>query len=268
MYLKKIKDLVPTFAKNYVKRVIRQYQFKGRNRFCPVCNKYVSNFFPFGYEMEGQRLDAQCPICFSVERDRLLWLFFKEWTNLFDNHWKKMLHVAPEPEFKRLLEKEKSIDYLSADLHRPDVMVRMDITNIEYSENAFDIIYCSHVLEHIIDDKRAMREFHRVLNPAGWAVLQVPINVDQTFEDSSIVDPKERLRLFGQEDHVRKYGPDYVDRLAECGFIVEMVSASLVSTLENIPLMNIPTNEFVYFCTKTPNKALKRVRERVASLNR
>ena len=262
MHVKKfIKNLMASPAISYASRINRQYKFRGRARYCPVCNNYVSSFLPAGVV---KRPDAKCPICFSLERHRLVWLFFKEWTNLFDGQRKKMLHVAPEQEFKRLLENEKSIDYLSADLYAPNVSVQMDIMNIEYPENTFDIIFCSDVLEHVSDDKKAMREFHRVLNLDGWAVLQVPITSDRTFEDPSIVDPKERLRLFGQDDHVRRYGHDYQDRLSECGFIVERVPATLVSGSENIPLMNIRTHEFVYFCTKGPNKVLESVRERAA----
>jgi SAM-dependent methyltransferase len=95
----------------------------------------------------------------------------------------------------------------------PRAMVRMDITDIQYPKDTFDVIYCSHVLEHVVDDRKAMREFHRVLRPDGWALLLVPITVEKTFEDPSVTDPEERLSVFGQEDHVRCYGPDYVERL-------------------------------------------------------
>lgn len=117
-----------------------------------------------------------------------------------------MLHVAPEPSFGVIFSKSKYIDYLSADLYDKSVMVKMDITDIQYPENYFDIIFCSHVLEHVLDDKKAMREFLRVLKPTGWAVLQVPIMAMKTIEDPSITDPDERLRVFGQHDHVRRYG--------------------------------------------------------------
>ena len=254
-----IKHLGPKSAIKNALRIMRQYKFKGKAKYCPVCNNYVSHFLPFGVV---QRFDAQCPVCFSLERDRLVWLFLKEWTNLFDDQEKKMLHVAPEREFKRLLEKEKSIDYLSADLYAPNVMVSMDIMNIEYPENTFDVIYCSHVFEHVSDDQKAMREFQRVLNPDGWAVLQVPITADRTFEDPSIVDPEERLRLFGQVDHVRRYGHDYENRLAKSGFYVERVPVTLICDSVNISLMGIDKSEFIYFCTKTPNKALESVQER------
>ena len=94
----------------------------------------------------------------------------------------------------------------------------MDISDIQYGDNTFDVIYCSHVLEHVPDDRKAMREFWRVLKIGGWAVLQVPIVSDVTFEDPSVTGPKERERLFGQRDHVRRYGPDYRDRLVDVGF--------------------------------------------------
>ena len=54
-------------------------------------------------------------------------------------------------------------------------MVKMDITNILYEDNTFDSIWCNHVLEHVVDDQKAMRELLRVPKPGGWAILQVPI---------------------------------------------------------------------------------------------
>ena len=71
-----------------------------------------------------------------------------------------------------------------------------------------------------------MREFYRVLRPDGWAVLLVPINAPVTLEDPSVVQPNERARIFGQEDHVRRYGPDYVERLREAGFRVTVTRVS------------------------------------------
>jgi ubiquinone/menaquinone biosynthesis C-methylase UbiE len=89
----------------------------------------------------------------------------------------------------------------------------MDITDIQYPDNTFDVIYCSHVLEHVPDDRKAMREFARVLKPEGWAVFMVSLSEEHTIEDPSITSPAERERLFGQHDHVRRYGPDFKDRL-------------------------------------------------------
>jgi len=195
--------------------------YYGEGRFCPVCSKSFSRFRRF-----RSREDAQCPHCGALERHRLLWLYSSKKTDLFDGTPKKMLHVAPEPCFESRLKKRLGDGYLTTDLYATRAMEKMDITSIEYPDQSFDVIYCSHVLEHVQDDKRAMREFFRVLKNNGWAILLAPITAEKTFEDPSIVDPLERLKAFGQEDHVRRYGPDYVDRLREAGFSVEVTKVN------------------------------------------
>jgi SAM-dependent methyltransferase len=108
---------------------------------------------------------------------------------------------------------------LIVDLDSPLAMERCDITAIPEPDGAFDVVICNHVLEHIPDDRRAMRELRRVLRPGGLAVLQHPVqDRPDTYEDPGVVDPVERLRVFGQEDHVRIYGWDMLDRLRTAGF--------------------------------------------------
>jgi len=127
----------------------------------------------------------------------------------------------------------------------------MDIADIDYADKTFDVIYCSHVLEHVSDDRRAIRELHRVLKSDGWAILQVPITAYRTFEDSSIINPTDRLRFFGNKDHVRKYGPDFIERLKEGGFKVKVITASDFLTEEEIGLMGITEAAGdIYYCTK------------------
>jgi SAM-dependent methyltransferase len=132
------------------------------------------------------------------------------------------LHFAPEHIIQKKLRACSNLDYTSADLDSPLAMVRLDITDIPYAENTFDVILCSHVLEHIPDDHQAMGELYRILKPGGWALVLVPFDPEraETFEDPDVVDPKERLRLFGQSDHVRIYGCDLKDRLERVGFTV------------------------------------------------
>lgn len=161
-----------------------------------------------------------------------------------------MLHVAPEPHISRRIRQHAFIDYLSADLKAGDAMVAMDITVIPHAEGHFDVIYCSHVLEHVLDDRKAMHELCRVLAPEGWAVLQVPITADETFEDPSITDPAERERLFGRYDHVRRYGPDYANRLSEAGFDVKKINAVDAVGAESIEQLGIMRDEDIFFCTK------------------
>lgn len=163
-----------------------------------------------------------------------------------------MLHVAPERTFARKLGSVAGLDYLTADLVDPDAMVRLDVTDIPYPADSFDVICCSHVLEHVPDDRRAMREFFRVLAPGGWAVLNVPISADRTVEDPSVVDPAERERRFGQRDHVRRYGPDYRQRLQEAGFTTRVITAPELVGPDEARRLGIatPAAGEIFFCTK------------------
>lgn len=202
---------------------LRGFAYRGNNRFCCVCNRSARAFLSTGI---NRRRDARCPFCNSLERDRLTIAFLRSRTDLFDGTAKRMLHVAAENCLTRLFADACGPGYLSADLKSKHAMVRMDITEIEYPDGRFDVIYCSHVLEHIPDDRAAIGELFRVLRPGGWAVLNVPVTSEETFEDPSVTTPEERLRVFGQEDHVRLYGADYSERLEAAGFQVQVARAA------------------------------------------
>jgi SAM-dependent methyltransferase len=214
------KRLIDYDRRQQLRQVIEKWRHFGLARYCPCCKAHLRRFTPAGLI---PRPEAKCPVCGSLERHRLIWLYLNRKTDLFDGQQKKMLHVAPESQLVRLFEKRDYIDYLSADLFA-HAMVKRDITEIHYPDNTFDVIYCSHVLEHVCDDRKAMGEFYRVLKPGVWAILQVPITADTTFEDPTVISPEERERLFGQNDHVRRYGPDYKDRLMEAGFSLRVAS--------------------------------------------
>lgn len=135
----------------------------------------------------------------------------------------------------------------------------MDVTDIGYPDESFDIIICSHVLEHVPDDIKAMREFRRVLKKNGWAVLLVPIaDIDKTYEDFSITTEAGRLRAFGQSDHVRKYGKDYIGRLKSAGFNVTVIKRDELASEAEIKRMCLNENSEVwgfadteiFYCTK------------------
>jgi SAM-dependent methyltransferase len=126
----------------------------------------------------------------------------------------------------------------------------MDLMNIPFADAAFDLVLCSHVLEHVADDHRAMREIRRILTERGHAVLLVPITRARTLEDASITDPAERARVFGQHDHVRAYGPDFADRLRAAGFAVRAVGAGDVGTPDEIETMRLGGT--LYACEGTP----------------
>jgi ubiquinone/menaquinone biosynthesis C-methylase UbiE len=127
----------------------------------------------------------------------------------------------------------------------------MDLTDIQFTDQAFDFIFCSHVLEHVPDDRQAMREMNRVLKRDGWAVMQVPLSREITYEDWSIVKPQERLKAFGQDDHVRRYGHDFEDRLRDTGFHVTRSTVSDVAQPnEAIRLGLTSASGDIFFCTK------------------
>lgn len=184
---------------------------------CPICEKSYKKFLPYG--RINQRANALCPNCLSLERHRLIWLYLKEKTGFF-NRKLHVLHIAPEACFIKRFEKIHGDGYITADIESPLAKVKMDIHDIPFKENTFDAVLCNHVLEHVKDDILAMSEIKRVLKPGGFAILQVPFFrplPEKTFEDPGITDPKEREKIFGQDDHVRRYGPDYPERIRKAG---------------------------------------------------
>ena len=162
----------------------------------------------------------------------------------------RVLHFAPEDLFQRTFRALPNLEYISADLENPSAMVKMDITDIRFDDDSFDVIMCIHVLEHIIDDRKAMRELFRVLKKGGWAILQTPIERETTYEDPGIVTPRERKRAFGKEDHVRKYGRDYVDRLEEAGFEVEEYPYGRELSEEELREYGFDGEEILFICRK------------------
>jgi len=232
---------------NPIAQLLHRLRDVGARHYCPVCSRRARRFLPFG---SPTRADAQCPHCGSIERHRALWRFLQKHTDLFDGRPKKMLHVAPEPCLEEHCRRLLGDGYLTADLLDPRAMEKMDVTDIRHPDDSFDVIYCSHVLEHVPDDRQAMREFCRVLRTGGWAVLLVPISAPETVEDPSITDPQERKRLFGQEDHVRRYGPDYADRLREAGFTVRICEPHDFLSAAEIKHLSLGRTGPIFYCTK------------------
>lgn len=215
--------------------------------FCPVCRK-LGDFKPSG---QAKRMRAKCRNCGAKERHRLVWLFLSKMTTLFDGNYVRVLHVAPEPAFEsrfRALIGDKK--YFTADLARTGVDIRLNVSSLPFPAESFDFIYCSHVLEHVQDDRAAIQEFQRVLTIEGVAVLMVPISTLETFEDAAVVDPAERLRLFGRHDHVRRYGPDFNNRLIDAGLSVDVIQATDFLDEDEISRIAIKRNERIYVCRK------------------
>lgn len=223
--------------------------YLGRRVHCPCCGWSFRRFLSFGVR---PRPNAMCPRCHSLERHRLLWLYLTRATGLFSPRQRKVLHIAPEPMLEPRFRSASYLHYVTVDLHSPRAMCRVDIAYLPFRSNAFDVIICYHVLEHVAEDQRAMRELFRVLKPDGWALLQSPVDLNRetTYEDPSIVSPHEREKVFGQADHVRIYGRDYRDRLEEAGFNVRLDGFVRTLPAELVRRSGVLVDEDIYVCTK------------------
>lgn len=229
---------------SYLARPFLLLGLRGNRYTDPIDGKSFSKFLPYGYEQ--QRENVLSPSTLSLERHRLLWLYLKENTTFFTAPH-KVLHFAPEQAFYSRFRKLENLDYTTTDLNSPLADVKADICNLPFEDDSFDFILCNHVLEHIPDDEKAMKELYRVLSPNGTAILQIPqdLSREYTFEDDSITDPKERAKIFGQYDHVRVYGRDYFDKLRETGFQVEEVDLTAQMSSELVDRYRLAKGEII-----------------------
>lgn len=193
---------------------------------CPLCGIRLRSFAPDrwdGSKWHGARV--RCPRCQSLPRHRFLWLYLDRQVLLRPDA--AVLHVAPEPLLTDRVRRAVG-RYVSVDIEPGRAEVEADLTALPFDDADFDLILCSHVLEHVPDDHAAVREMRRVLRATGTALIQTPVNYDQavTYEDPSEADPEERLRRFSQADHVRVFGADLADRLGQVGFSVAVIDAT------------------------------------------
>ena len=215
----------------------------------PIDGSTFRAFLPYGYNKI--RNNVLSPSTYSLERHRLLWLYLKNKTSFFKAKL-KVLHFAPESALMNQFKKLKNLSYDTIDLNSPIADIKADICDLPFLDNSYDFILCNHVLEHIIDDNKAMKELYRVLKKNGIGIFQVPMdyNRDTTFEDFSVTNKKERNKLFGQYDHVRIYGLDFFDRLQKVGFTVERCEYTSKLSNEDIIKFCLPTKEIIPICRK------------------
>lgn len=187
---------------------------------CNVCG-FVGVFDPI-----GDRTGAACPKCKARERHRLFMLYLERETDL-PRASLDVLHFSPMPGEKQRLRQLSNLRYKTADVEREAEDLWADITAMIFVEDAtWDVIIAYHVLEHVADDRAAIREMMRVLRPGGRVFLQVPLDPARAEidEDPAIVDPRGRAQRFGQWDHVRAYSAEGLRaRLEDVGFVVEVV---------------------------------------------
>jgi SAM-dependent methyltransferase len=179
-----------------------------------------------------------------------LWIFLSKSPIVGQLQSQRLLHFAPEPCLAQRFAAVPDLDYVSADLTDPSAMVRMDITQIRFPDDSFDTVLCSHVLEHVADDHRALCEIRRVLKPGGQAIILVPIIGEVTREEPDLADPVKREQLFGQFDHVRVYGRDFDHRLKRAGFSASALSTTDIAGPDEIERMGLPKREIIFVCRK------------------
>ena len=250
-----IKLFLNIFSRGFLIRIsffvkpILKVLMQGNKFTDPIDGSTFQAFLPYGYNKI--RNNVLSPSTYSLERHRLLWLYLKNETSFFKAKL-KVLHFAPESALMNRFKKLKNISYDTIDLNSPIADIKADICNLPFLDNSYDFILCNHVLEHIVDDNKAIKELYRVLKKNGIGIFQVPIdyNRDTTFEDFSVTNKKERNKLFGQYDHVRIYGLDFFDRLQKAGFSVERCEYTSKLSNEDITKFCLPKKEIIPICRK------------------
>lgn len=199
----------------------------------------------------GWRPNNVCPRCGANDRERLMLFFLRDVLRLGEAR-PAMLHVAPERQLQRAILKLAPARYTTMDLCESGVMLHADLTRLPYRDEEFDALICNNVLEHVPDDQAAMRELARVLKPGGWVIIQAPVSLSlaATDEDPAVKTDAERIRRFGQRDHVRMYGRDFFDRLRDAGF-----DARLYRFAGDGRRFALPHDVSVHYCRKRPSAA-------------
>jgi SAM-dependent methyltransferase len=231
-----------------IRRIARRLlplAYSGRTVGCPCCGRTFRKFVSrFG-------TDELCPACLSLQRHRLFWLFLER--RLAERSGDlAVLHFAPEEGIEQRLSGWPQIHYVTADLDpRSPATMTFDIVAIPFADHSFDLVLCNHVLEHVDDDRAAIREIFRVLKPGGFLYSTHPVEMDlaRTVENPAAT-PEERLKLFGQRDHVRRYGRDFVERLQDAGFDVAMHRYGRELGEEARAYYRLSADELIFACRR------------------
>ncbi|MCL2399555.1 MAG: methyltransferase domain-containing protein [Defluviitaleaceae bacterium] len=227
-------------------------------KICPICLNEVRVFLPF--EIDGKlRKNAHCPYCFCAERQRFLWCYLKEHTNYLSDERQeiiKILHFAPEKGLYDKFSVKSNINYYPVDINPLCKRITnvVDIQDMQYEDNTFDVIICNHVLEHVPNDYIAIKELIRVLKKGGEAYITAPVfgSLEKTIENNPMHNtPESRQQFYGQHDHLRKYGRDFPHRLRGTGFKVTTIKPNKIFTNDEMTLYCIKDTiyDYIYKCT-------------------
>jgi len=221
------------------KRVLTLLNKLGNRKRCNVCGNTFSNFRPYNYgerscilsEMKMIGSDVNnfsCPNCGAHDRTRHIFLYFSRLDLWGKFEHSSILHCSPEKHIYDKIKEIKYKEYVIGDID-PDrynfskEIVKIDLTNIDFPDESFDIVIANHVLEHIPEYKIAIKEIYRVLKKGGFAILQTPYSelLKRTFQDEGINNDDLRLRFYGEKDHHRIFGDDFFNVFKEMGFSID-----------------------------------------------
>lgn len=232
----------------------------GGSKKCLACGSEIQSFLPGGIENDflkkhtvigaGFRKNYSCPVCKSFDRER--WLYYLLENELNISKMKgKILHFAPEKNISYLIKRNPDIDYYTGDIAKGKAKHITDITDIQYANASMDYVICNHVLEHIPDVDQAIAEIKRVLKDSGKFIFSFPVNMDDnTFEDQEIKTPADRLKYYGQEDHVRIYGRDFEDIYKNYGFDLKIYSPKMMLKDDEIEQLGLSADDILVVGTK------------------
>jgi SAM-dependent methyltransferase len=257
-----MKAILRKIIPNSLKRKGKLFIHKGDKYECPLCNFRSNGFYLIGGEaaviktkkiIGAELRNGGCYKCDSSDRERLIYLYLKDYYKLFEKEKSHhILHIAPERNLSQKIRNYGLENYVCGDLFTegysyPSYVQNMNVLDLPFENEKFDLIICNHVLEHIPDHKKALQEIYNKLKPGGTAILQVPFSSTEqlTYENDEIKSAKQREEYYGQFDHVRLYGLDYPNLLESYNFNVEKLYIS-----KNYPKFGLNENEPLFVCTK------------------
>lgn len=265
-----LKFLVKKFFPGRLLRKIRDkyFEIKGRKNerhypgnavLCPCCGKRFGGFMDFpasggcNYERYIHTYkNTVCPYCFSMPRHRIVCYYLDK--NRQSVPKDRILMLGAEFSIKKWFDMNGS-RYLTADLFDRGADIKADIQDMPFPGDRWEIIICNHVLEHVPDYKAALKELKRVLNSRGFLEITVPADrgLETVYEDAGIVKQEDRIKYFGQYDHVRIFGSDFEGILRESGFLVEIIDGCKIPPeIGGVAGPMDYDDNRVYICRKKP----------------
>ncbi|RMG83443.1 MAG: class I SAM-dependent methyltransferase, partial [Bacteroidetes bacterium] len=229
--------------------LIRGWWFRGNTFFCPCCERHYRAFLDMK-SGDSNRPNVVCPGCGVVERHRLLRLYLETRTDLLERPG-RVLYFAPELSMQTYFRHLPNIEYISADIDSAIATEQFDIMDIPHADQSFSLIICSHVLAHVRDDQKALKELFRILKNDGLLILlDTPAPHATTIELPEVQTPEERRAAYGQADRWRRYGQDFVQRITSVGFevAVEKFAETLPEPLRQ--KCRISNADDIYLCQK------------------